>query len=92
MYLASAATAVFKIEIAVTAAKPNHTPKENGIEVTIKPVTLTSLEMELNSYKIAYGSSTTVKTLTAKYSNGKTKSVLDNATYSSSPTGIVTIS
>ena len=78
--------------ITVTAAKPNHTPKENGIEVTIKPVTLTSLEMELNSYKIAYGSSTTVKTLTAKYSNNATKSVLDNATYSSSPTGIVTIS
>ena len=78
--------------ITVTAAKPNHTPKENGIEVTIKPVTLTSLEMELNAYEVAYGSSTTVKTLTAKYSNGKTKSVLDNATYSSSPTGIVTIS
>ena len=78
--------------ITVTAAKPNHTPKENGIEVTIKPVTLTDLVMELNSYKVAYGSSTTVKTLTAKYSNGKTKSVLDNATYSSSPTGIVTIS
>ena len=78
--------------ITVTVAKPNHTPKENGIEVTIKPVTLTSLEMELNSYKIAYGSSTTVKTLTAKYSNNATKSVLDNATYSSSPTGIVTIS
>ena len=78
--------------ITVTASKPNHTSKANGIQVIIKPVTLTSLEMELNSYKIAYGSSTTVKTLTAKYSNGKTKSVLDNATYSSSPTGIVTIS
>ena len=78
--------------ITVTAAKPNHTSKENGIQVIIKPVTLTDLVMELNAYEVAYGSSTTVKKLTAKYSNGKTKSVIDNATYSSSPTGIVTIS
>ena len=78
--------------ITVTASKPNHTSKANGIQVIIKPVTLTDLVMELNAYEVAYGSSTTVKTLTAKYSNGKTKSVLDNATYSSSPTGIVTIS
>ena len=78
--------------ITVTAAKPNHTPKENGIEVTIKPVTLTSLEMELNAYEVAYGSSTTVKTLTAKYSNDRSKPVIDDATYSSNPTGIVTIS
>lgn len=78
--------------ITVTAAKPNHTPKENGIEVTIKPVTLTSLEMELNAYEVAYGSSTTVKTLIAKYSNNAKKPVIDDATYSSNPTGIVTIS
>ena len=78
--------------ITVTASKPNHTSKANGIQVIIKPVTLTDLVMELNAYEVVYGSSTTVKTLTAKYSNGKTKSVLDNATYSSSPTGIVTIS
>ena len=78
--------------ITVTASKPNHTSKANGIQVIIKPVTLTDLVMELNAYEVAYGSSTTVKTLTAKYSNDKTKSVLDNATYSSSPTGIVTIS
>ena len=78
--------------ITVTAAKPNHTSKENGIQVIINSVALTDLVMELNAYEVAYGSSTTVKTLTAKYSNGKTKSVLDNATYSSSPTGIVTIS
>ena len=78
--------------ITVTASKSNHTSKANGIQVIIKPVTLTDLVMELNAYEVAYGSSTTVKTLTAKYSNDKTKSVLDNATYSSSPTGIVTIS
>ena len=78
--------------ITVTAAKPNHTSKENGIQVIIKPVTLTDLTMELTANSVAYGSSTTVKTLTAKYSNGKTKSVIDNATYSSSPAGIVTIS
>ena len=78
--------------ITVTASKPNHTSKANGIQVIIKPVTLTDLVMELNAYEVAYGSSTTVKTLTAKYSNNATKSVLDNATYSSSPTGIVTIS
>ena len=78
--------------ITVTAAKPNHTPKENVIEVIIRPVTLTSLEMELNAYEVAYGSSTTVKTLIAKYSNNAKKPVIDDATYSSSPTGIVTIS
>ena len=78
--------------IEVSASKANHTTKTNGIEVIIRPVTLTSLVMELNAYEVAYGSSTTVKTLTAKYSNDKTKSVIDDATYSSSPTGIVTIS
>lgn len=78
--------------ITVTAAKPNHTPKANGIQVIIKPVTLTDLVMELTANSVAYGSSTTVKTLTAKYSNNAYKDVLDNATYSSSPTGIVTIS
>ena len=76
----------------VTASKPNHTSKANGIQVIIKPVTLTDLVMELNAYEVAYGSSTTVNTVTATYSNGATKSVLDNATYSSNPTGIVTIS
>ena len=78
--------------IEVSASKANHTTKTNGIQVIIKPVTLTDLTMELTANSVAYGSSTTVKTLTAKYSNGKSKSVIDNATYSSSPTGIVTIS
>ena len=76
----------------VSASASNHTKKTNGVSVVISAVSLTGLTMELKAYEVAFGSSTTVQTLTAKYSNGATKSVLDNATYSSDPTGIVTIS
>ena len=76
----------------VSASASNHTKKTNGVSVVISAVSLTGLTMELKANEVAYGSSTTVQTLTAKYSNGATKSVLDNATYSSNPTGIVTIS
>jgi len=68
--------------ITVTAAKPNHTSKSNGIQVIINPVTLTGLNMELNAYEVAYGASTTVKKVTATYSNNKSKDVTDSATYS----------
>ena len=76
----------------VSASASNHTKKTNGVSVVISAVSLTGLTMELKANEVAYGSSTTVNTVTAKYSNGATKSVLDNATYSSNPTGIVTIS
>ena len=76
----------------VSASASNHTKKTNGVSVVISAVSLTGLTMELKANEVAYGSSTTVQTLTATYSNGATKSVLDNATYSSNPTGIVTIS
>ena len=76
----------------VSASASNHTKKTNGVSVVISAVSLTGLTMELKANEVAFGSSTTVQTLTAKYSNGATKSVLDNATYSSNPTGIVTIS
>ena len=76
----------------VSASASNHTKKTNGVSVVISAVSLTGLTMELVANSVAYGSSTTVNTVTAAYSNGATKSVLDNATYSSNPTGIVTIS
>lgn len=76
----------------VSASASNHTKKTNGVSVVISAVSLTGLTMELKANEVAFGSSTTVQTLTAKYSNGATKSVLDNATYTSNPTGIVTIS
>ena len=76
----------------VSAAAANHTTKTNGVSVVISPVSLTGIAMELNATAINYGSSTTVKTVTATYSNGATKSVIDDATYTSNPTGIVTIS
>lgn len=76
----------------VSASAANHTTKTNGVSVVISSVSLTSLAMTLNATSINYGSSTTVKTVTATYSNGATKSVIDDATYTSNPTGIVTIS
>ena len=75
-----------------TTTNYNATSKQNTVSIVITETELTNLRMTLTANSVAYGSSTTVASVTAEYNNGKTKSVLDNATYSSNPTGIVTIS
>ena len=66
--------------ITVTAAKPNHTPKSNGISVTLTAVSLTGLAMTLGQTTIAYGGSTTVTEVRATYSNGAYKDVKNDLT------------
>ena len=80
--------------ITVTAAKPNHTSKANGISVQLVSVTLNNIELTLEKTTIPYGGSTKVASVTATYNNGATKDVKDdtNTSYSTNPTGIVTIS
>ena len=75
-----------------TTTNYNAASKQNTVSIVITETVLTNLSMTLTANSVAYGSSTTVASVTAEYNNGKTKSVLDNATYSSNPTGIVTIS
>ena len=64
--------------ITVTANKPNHTSKTNNIQVVINAVALSGIEMELNSTTVKYLGSTTVKRVTATYTNGATKDVKDD--------------
>ena len=88
-----AGTYSVKITASVTTTTNyNAASKQNTVSIVITATELTNLRMALTANSVAYGSSTTVASVIAEYNNGKTKSVLDNATYSSNPTGIVTIS
>ena len=78
--------------ITVTAAKPNHTSKTNGISVTLTAVELSTLTLTPHTNTIPYGGTTEVDRVKATYSNGAWKDVKDDATYTTNPTGIITIS
>ena len=78
--------------ITVSASKANHTTKSNGVSVVISPVTLTSLTLTPHTNTIPYGGTTEVDQVKATYSNGAWKDVKGDATYTTNPTGIVTIS
>jgi len=70
--------------ITVTASSANYDPVTNSVKVVINPVVLSTLALELRANTVAYGSSTTVASLIATYSNGAFKDVKDDAdtTYS----------
>ena len=83
--------------VKITATAPtttnyNTVSIQNTVSIVITATVLTDLRMTLTANSVAYNSSTTVASVTAEYNNGATKSVLDSATYTSNPTGIVTIS
>ena len=64
--------------------------KSQTISVTLKANALERIELSLLSKQIPFGGTTT-GTVTAHYTNGTNKDVTSSATYSSDPTGIVTI-
>ena len=70
--------------ITVTASSANYDPVTNPVTVVINPVVLSTLALELTANTVAFGSSTTVASLIATYSNGAFKDVKDDAdtTYS----------
>jgi len=81
---------------ATSAATDNYTEKTvtNNIAVTLTATVLTGIVLALTANSVNYGGSTTVASVIATYNNGATTDVKDNSgtTYSSDPTGIVTIS
>lgn len=64
--------------------------KSQTISVTLKANALERIELSLLAKQIPFGGTTT-GTVTAHYTNGADKDVTSSATYSSDPTGIVTI-
>ena len=64
--------------------------KSQTISVTLKANALERIELSLLATQIPFGGTTT-GTVTAHYTNGADKDVTSSATYSSDPTGIVTI-
>ena len=64
--------------------------KSQTISVTLKANALERIELSLLANQIPFGGTTT-GTVTAYYTNGADKDVTSSATYSSDPTGIVTI-
>ena len=64
--------------------------KSQTISVTLKANALERIELSLLATQIPFGGTTT-GTVTAHYTNGRSKDVTSSATYSSDPTGIVTI-
>ena len=64
--------------------------KSQTISVTLKANALERIELSLLANQIPFGGTTT-GTVTAHYTNGADKDVTSSATYSSDPTGIVTI-
>ena len=64
--------------------------KSQTISVTLKANALERIELSLLATQISFGGTTT-GTVTAHYTNGADKDVTSSATYSSDPTGIVTI-
>lgn len=64
--------------------------KSQTISVTLKANALERIELSLLANQIPFGGTTT-GTVTAHYTNGRSKDVTSSATYSSDPTGIVTI-
>ena len=64
--------------------------KSQTISVTLKANALERIELSLLDRQIPFGGTTT-GTVTAHYTNGTNKDVTSSATYSSDPTGIVTI-
>ena len=64
--------------------------KSQTISVTLKANVLERIELSLLDRQIPFGGTTT-GTVTAHYTNGANKDVTSSATYSSDPTGIVTI-
>lgn len=84
-------------DITVTATAPattnyNQAQKANSVRIVLTAVVLTGVTLTIPVNQIAYNAETTA-TLVATYNNGETKDVSadSNTTYSSSPTGIVTI-
>ena len=97
-----AAAGTYNITVSATvAADPNgNYPAKtvtNDLTVVINEVKLldtNAIVIKLSQNSIAYGSSSSsiITDVRAYYTNGKDKSVLDDATYTTNPTGIITIS
>lgn len=89
----TAAAKTYSITVTATqAANGNWAEgsKSQTISVTLKANALERIELSLLANQIPFGGTTT-GTVTAHYTNGADKDVTSSATYSSDPTGIVTI-
>lgn len=89
----TAAAKTYSITVTATqAANGNWAEgsKSQTISVTLKANALERIELSLLANQIPFGGTTT-GTVTAYYTNGADKDVTSSATYSSDPTGIVTI-
>ena len=89
----TAAAKTYSITVTATqAANGNWAEgsKSQTISVTLKANALERIELSLLATQIPFGGTTT-GTVTAHYTNGADKDVTSSATYSSDPTGIVTI-
>ena len=89
----TAAAKTYSITVTATqAANGNWAEgsKSQTISVTLKANALERIELSLLANQIPFGGTTT-GTVTAHYTNGTNKDVTSSATYSSDPTGIVTI-
>lgn len=89
----TAAAKTYSITVTATqAANGNWAEgsKSQTISVTLKANALERIELSLLATQIPFGGTTT-GTVTAHYTNGRSKDVTSSATYSSDPTGIVTI-
>lgn len=89
----TAAAKTYSITVTATqAANGNWAEgsKSQTISVTLKANALERIELSLLAKQIPFGGTTT-GTVTAHYTNGTNKDVTSSATYSSDPTGIVTI-
>ena len=89
----TAAAKTYSITVTATqAANGNWAEgsKSQTISVTLKANALERIELSLLATQIPFGGTTT-GTVTAYYTNGADKDVTSSATYSSDPTGIVTI-
>ena len=89
----TAAAKTYSITVTATqAANGNWAEgsKSQTISVTLKANALERIGLSLVATQIPFGGTTT-GTVTAHYTNGTNKDVTSSATYSSDPTGIVTI-
>ena len=89
----TAAAKTYSITVTATQAANGNWAEgstSQTISVTLKANALERIELSLLATQIPFGGTTT-GTVTAYYTNGADKDVTSSATYSSDPTGIVTI-